>query len=169
MSRTASPNPDRVEYDCHGCFGKYWLPIESLAGEEIDGVPIEAFRIKNGLPCRCLQCALVMGTIEKLNHLVFMEPWLETEGKAGEPEKQAWEMEEKPADSGRGGSSAGENSGASSAGDGRTNEAAMAFREEQMAEMLWSAGKGFVDLEESSEEEEEKKGGEEEGEEEKKQ
>jgi hypothetical protein len=42
---------------------------------------------------RCRPCTTIVGAIEELKALVFREPWLETEGMAGAPEKAAWEME----------------------------------------------------------------------------
>ncbi|OCT54027.1 hypothetical protein CLCR_10981 [Cladophialophora carrionii] len=42
---------------------------------------------------RCHTCITVVGAIKELNALVFREPWLVTEGVAGAPQKEAWELE----------------------------------------------------------------------------
>ncbi|EXJ64534.1 hypothetical protein A1O7_00870 [Cladophialophora yegresii CBS 114405] len=42
---------------------------------------------------RCHTCVTIVGVIKELNALVFREPWLVTEGVAGAPQKEAWEME----------------------------------------------------------------------------
>jgi hypothetical protein len=42
---------------------------------------------------RCHTCMTIVGAIQELNALVFREPWLVTEGVAGAPQKEAWELE----------------------------------------------------------------------------
>jgi hypothetical protein len=71
MSGFMSPSTDSVDYKCHGCPVSWSIPASALEWKEVDGVPIEAFRINNDIPTRCLHCALVLGAIVKLNDLVF--------------------------------------------------------------------------------------------------
>jgi hypothetical protein len=159
MSGFMSPSTDSVDYKCHGCPVSWSIPASALEWKEVDGVPIEAFRINNDIPTRCLHCALVLGAIVKLNDLVFREPWLLTEGKGGEPKKEAWELvgtEKK--DSGHASSCV------SSAGDGRTWAESVEFRDKVLANFVETAGKGFavevngVKQEKSEKQEEEQKG-----------
>ena len=42
---------------------------------------------------RCVTCMTIRGAIHRLNAMVEWEPWWVTHGKAGEPEKPAWELE----------------------------------------------------------------------------
>lgn len=53
---------------------------------------------------KCRTCVTIKGAINSLRHLVFREPWLETEGLSGAPKKESWEMdnaeEDKDYDSG---------------------------------------------------------------------
>ena len=43
---------------------------------------------------RCDTCHVILGVIKELQSLVFREPWLTTEGKAGAPQSAAWEIGE---------------------------------------------------------------------------
>ena len=46
---------------------------------------------------RCYTCKTLVGATVALKALVLREPWLVTEGVAGAPAKEAWEMEEEKA------------------------------------------------------------------------
>lgn len=51
--------------------------------------PIQTIRI----PQKCGTCVTIRGVIHSLRVLLFREPWLATEGVAGAPKKESWEME----------------------------------------------------------------------------
>ncbi|KAK5047972.1 hypothetical protein LTR84_006162 [Exophiala bonariae] len=50
--------------------------------------PVPTIRI----PQKCGTCVTIRGAIRGLRVLLFREPWLATEGLAGAPKKESWEM-----------------------------------------------------------------------------
>lgn len=164
MSSVPSPTAKAADYACALCGAGWMMPVKALSWDEIDGVPIENWRVKHEAPTRCHTCALLSGVNDQLRDLVFREPWLVTEGKAGEPEKQAWELvgcDDKVVSVVAG-------SANSSPGCGRTFEEAMEFREEVLASFMKTAGEGWIEADEGEDTEvEEASGGNSEGEEKK--
>ena len=80
------PDTESAAFWCEGrsavtaneiCPNLFWLPHDQVFGR----------------PDRCQTCATIDGVIVELRTLVFREPWWATEGKGGEPQKEAWELE----------------------------------------------------------------------------
>jgi hypothetical protein len=150
---------------CRACADYWMVPTNELRTGTIDGYDLSQWRAENGVPTRCLNCIAVIGAIEKMRNLIFQNPWLETEGMAGEPKKEAWELVGVEMAGGvekAGGVDSGIASHCSSNGDGRTLQESEKFRAEMLEDFLKHAGAGMtedeaLELEGEEESEEDKK------------
>jgi hypothetical protein len=146
MSGTASPDMSKMTvYTCRGCKDNWMVVTEELGTGVIDGYDLSYWRMDNGAPSRCLNCIAVLGAIEKMRSLVVQQPWLATEGVAGAPKKEPWELvgietSEAPVDSGVA-------SHCSSNGDGRTRKESEKFRAEMAEGFAGMAGEGMSEEE----------------------
>lgn len=142
MSGFITPDPDNMTvFECRSCNLGWGVQNSDLEAGVIDSFDLTHWHVRNGVPTRCLPCIMVLGAIDKMRNMVFQNPWLATEGMAGKPKKQAWELAEdtatnKPADSGIA-------SACSSNGDGRTLKESEKFRDEMAKSFAASGGKGM--------------------------
>ena len=85
MSCPQEPTTEDLEFKCTAkgtgrngrCIYYFWIPKDKALGNE----------------SVCETCQTINGVIHKLDTLLIREPWLETEGMAGAPVREAWEME----------------------------------------------------------------------------
>ncbi len=85
----------------------------------------------------------IEGVIGALRTLVFREPWWKTEGKAGEPKKEAWELEglEKKKDDEN------DHDGDAAFGDAMTTKERIEFRRKMEQQFLSTQGSGITEEE----------------------
>ena len=132
MSCPQEPTASDTEFQCTGrgtgrhglCIYRFWIPKDKTTGHET----------------LCETCETVNGVIAALSTLVFREPWWSSEGKAGEPAKEAWELdgpEEKKAD--REG-----DEGEAAFGDGMTTEERIEFRRKMEESFAATQGSSIV-------------------------
>ena len=138
MSGLITPAAFHVTYQCASCKTYYAVPISALEAGNIDGYSTAYWRLAHGIPTRCLSCIIVLGAIEKLHNLCVTDPYLLTEGMAGAPRKEAWELEEK-VDSGR--------ASVDSLGDGRSAEESERFCLDMAKSFVETAGKAVCEEE----------------------
>ena len=135
MSCPQEPTTDDVEYKCFGkgtggkgyCIYYFWVPKDKTTGNED----------------RCETCVTVEGVISALRTLVFREPWWATEGKAGEPKKEAWELdglEKKVVDE-----DDNDDDDEAAFGDGMTTKERMNFRRKMEQQFLSTQGSGLTE------------------------
>lgn len=143
MSGLYTPDPKVMTvFRCRSCKLGWQVPNRDLQAGVIDSFDLIHWRVENGVPTRCLTCITVLGAIEKMRNLVFQCPWLATEGMAGEPKKQAWEL-----DGANERTDSGVASACSSNGDGRTLKESEKFRDKMAESFAASCGKGMSEAE----------------------
>lgn len=99
---------------------------------------------------RCGTCETIKGVIRSLHLLLYKEPWLATEGAAGAPKRESWEMGSED-----GGETQPYDSDDDDDEDGYTEEERKAVREE--AERAVALRWGLLKKEQEQEEEKEHK------------
>ncbi|ETN46887.1 uncharacterized protein HMPREF1541_01076 [Cyphellophora europaea CBS 101466] len=150
-------------FPCRHCKVLWQVRSSDLPHGPIDGYSVAHWRVQDGVPSRCLNCVIVLGAIHKLRNEVVRFPWLVTEGMAGAPKKQAWEMvggdegEEDDDDDNDNNNNGKVDSGRGSAGggggdrewgsDGRTKEEGEKFRQQMAEGFMKTAGKAVSEEE----------------------